>query len=105
MTYALKVSEKDFQRTVVELALHLGYAVHHTIDQKHYAKRIGPGFPDLTLVHPQQRRVIFAELKSSTGKLSEAQKWWADILSKCPGVEYFLWKPSDINEAEAALRG
>lgn len=105
MTTKLKVLEKDFQRTVVEMALHLGWAVHHTLDQKHYAKRIGPGFPDLTLIHPAQGRVVFAELKAENGRLRPEQKWWAEIISKCPGVEYFLWRPSDILEAEAVLRG
>lgn len=104
MTTKLKVSEKDFQRTVVEAALLFGWAVHHTLDTKVPAKRIGPGYPDLTLVHPEQGRVLFVELKAEKGRVSEAQKWWGEILSKCPGVEYMLARPSDWDELEAALR-
>lgn len=104
MTTKLKVSEKDFQRSVVELALFTGHAVHHTLDTKVPAKRIGPGFPDLVIVKPG-KPVLFLELKSEIGRLSEAQKWWGEMLSKSPGCHYMLARPSDWDLIEGVLRG
>ncbi len=64
----------------------------------------GEGFPDLVLVNPTQRRVIYAEVKSETGKLSVAQIAWKVIL-EAAGQEYHLWQPKDWNEIEKMLRG
>ncbi len=61
------------------------------------------GFPDLCMVHKLQGRVIFAELKTNEGKLTWEQDEWGYILSKCPGVEYYIWRPSD--DVEGILKG
>src|SRR5580765_4675851 len=51
------------------------------------------GLPDLILVRPP--RVIFAELKSEHGRLSPMQKAALTDLMHCPGVETYVWKPSN----------
>jgi hypothetical protein len=51
------------------------------------------GLPDLILCKPP--RLLFAELKRERGRVSEAQADWLDALSRCSGVEVYLWKPSD----------
>lgn len=56
----------------------------------------GKGFPDLVLVRPPL--VIFAELKSESGRLEPDQKLWRDALQGCSGVEWFVWKPHDRDE-------
>ena len=86
------LSERDFQRQVVELAELQGWRVYHTYD----SRRSNPGFPDLALVRPP--RVIFAELKRERGRVTAAQREWAQALRACLGVEYYLWRPSDWDE-------
>jgi hypothetical protein len=61
-----------------------------------------PGQPDLILVRPP--RVVFAELKSAKGRLTEAQIRAGSNLEGCPGVEYFLWRPKDQGEIIEVLK-
>jgi len=89
----------------------------------------GKGFPDLVLVRREvvrmsdtpdrcfhgvvifaqpnipcefPGRVIFAELKSMRGALTEEQQEWIDTL-KAAGQEVYVWRPSDIEEIERVL--
>jgi len=55
------------------------------------------GFPDLVLA--RAGKVIFAELKSETGKLSPTQREWANALGTLR-----IWRPRDIDLIEAELR-
>ena len=91
------LSERDFQRQVVELATLTGWRVYHTYD----SRLSNPGFPDVVLVRAP--RVIFAELKRERGRVTVAQGEWAGTLHACPGVEYYLWRPRDWDEVEATL--
>ena len=107
------ITEKDFQATVIALARKDGWIVGFT----HDSRKSEPGEPDLRMVHPVQHRVIFAELKTAKGKLTTGRwnksgnRWlpgqdqWAAVLSECPGVEYYLWRPSDLDDVERILRG
>lgn len=120
MTAALQMTEKQFQDTVVDLAAVLGWRVHHvkpgmtsrgtwlTNVQGHV------GFPDLVLAHAgfsgrqfgqQMPSIIFAELKSQRGRISDDQQAWADTLTACPGVEYYVWRPSHMKQITERLRG
>ena len=100
------ISEKEFQRTVVEYAHALKYRVYHQLDtgkctkcgNPNFSKRIGPGFVDLVIAG--HGRVIFAELKSEKGKLSDAQQAWRDVLEG----QYRLWRPSDWAKIEEVLK-
>ena len=94
-------SEKEFQATVVEMAQAYGWLVNGVFEQRHYAKRLSKGYPDLTMV--RGKRLIVAELKSEKGKVSEDQLLWATALRGC-AVEYYLWRPSDIEQIEELLR-
>ena len=60
----------------------------------------GAGFPDLVCV---RERVVFIELKSATGRLSDAQTAWAESIHRAGG-EYYCFKPSDWDEIEQTLR-
>jgi len=95
-------TEKDFLAAVVELAQAHNWLVHHVLEARHYAKRIGPGYPDLTLV--RGNRLAFVELKSEKGKLSEPQRQWLDALSSVGKtldnadhgpVETYVFRPHD----------
>lgn len=60
------------------------------------------GFPDWTLV--RGGRLIFAELKGANGRLGPGQQEWLDDLGTVPGVETYVWYPSDIEEIKRVLR-
>jgi len=106
------ITEKDFQATVIALARTYGWIVGFTYD----ARKSEPGEPDLRMVHPDQHRVIFAELKTANGKLTKGRlnksgRWmtgqdeWQDALI-ASGVEYYLWRPDGLDgEIERILRG
>ena len=84
----MSLSEKDFSKQVKDLASVFHWHLYHTWTSIHSAK----GFPDLVMVKPP--RLIFCELKNETGKLTESQEEWGELLKACPGVEYHCWKPS-----------
>lgn len=78
----------------------------------------GDGFPDLVCVNPKLGKVIFAELKSETGKLSAKQQAWIEAVGKVDAltpwvmdgeraeyinvspVRVFVWRPSDLSSGE-----
>ena len=90
-------NEKEFMEAVIDLAKQCGWLVFHPYDNR----RSEPGFPDLTLV--RDKMLIMAELKTERGKVSQPQQEWGDALSQVLGVEYRLWRPSDLPEIEAML--
>jgi hypothetical protein len=89
------VSEKAFQADVVKLATLAGWAVYHTFDSRRSQK----GFPDLVLV---RERVIVAELKAETGKLTPEQDVWLDLF-RVAKVSAFVWRPSQWAEIVGVL--
>ncbi len=105
-------TESDLLATVIETAHAYGWRVHHTYDSRinPRARRrtgreryIDPGFPDLVMVHPGQRRLVFVELKAEAGRLRPEQVDWLDALEDC-GVECRVWRPSDMDEIMEVLR-
>lgn len=90
-------TEREWQRHVVSLAQLQAWAPYHT----HDSRRSQRGFPDLVLVRPP--RVIFSELKTNKGRVRPEQKWWRSLLEGCPGVEYYLWRPSEESQVREVL--
>jgi len=105
-------TEAGFMGAIIELAHHRGWLVAHfrparvkgqtANDDRWVTPMQGDaGFPDLVLA--RRGRVIFAELKKEGGKVSPAQKAWAEELSgateilqqRYPTHEAFIWYPSD----------
>ena len=102
------MKETDFQRTVIEMAQALGWWVVHfraSMNARGYwstaVQGDGAGWPDLILVKPP--RFMVAELKGDKGKLSLEQAVWGEILEQIPGIEYYVWRPSD--DVESILKG
>lgn len=64
------------------------------------------GYPDLTLVHRVTGAIIFAELKTQTGRLDPNQVAWGEALKRNPGVLYQVWRPLDLitNVIDGLLR-
>lgn len=90
-------SERTFQATVVEHAQWLKWKVLATWGSRHSPA----GEPDLRLIRPP--RVIFAELKTEAGLVRASQREVLALLEQCPGVETYLWRPSDWPEIERIL--
>jgi hypothetical protein len=90
-------TEREFQASVVKYAKMLGYRVYHT----HDSRRSVAGFPDLVLV--RRPRIVFAELKSQRGRVTDDQAYWIRDLRAC-GAEVYLWRPSDWPAVEGILR-
>lgn len=98
-------SEKEFASWVKDMAAAYGWTVWYT-QQSGPGRGMGPhspaGEPDLRLIRPP--RVVFAELKREKGKTTSLQNEAQILLDLCPGVEVYLWKPSDRTAIELRLR-
>lgn len=82
-------AESLFRGRVRKLARLCGWLDFYTDDS------VGsrPGEFDLRLYRPP--RVIHAELKSQHGRLSPWQREAKAVYEQCPGLEVYVWKPSD----------
>ncbi len=92
------ITEKEFMSQIKHLAKVFHWRVYHPFLSKWSEK----GYPDITLIRPP--RIIFSELKRENGKLTTSQELWGDLLQRCPGVEYYCWKPSQFDEVAKILR-
>lgn len=90
------MTEREWQSQVVKAARLLGWTTYHT----HDSRRSEPGWPDLALVRD---RLVMAELKTDTGRLSAAQERWLDLLTGA-GIEAYVWRPRDIDQVLAVLK-
>lgn len=71
------------------IARQVGFRCYHT----YRSKRSEPGFPDWTLT---RERLLFVELKTATGKVSDAQKTWGRDLIRA-NVEFYIPRPDDLD--------
>ncbi len=95
------ITEKQFSQQVVDYALLKGWLVYRTPTWRSTGSY--PGFPDLVLVRPGDKRVLFLELKSEKGRVSAAQKRWLDTLGATDAIAWVV-RPSDWHLIEAVLR-
>lgn len=98
------VSEADLQRAVLDLARLHRLRVHHCRPARHGERWATPitghrGFPDLVIVG--RGGVLWAELKSQTGRLSVDQVLWAETLTTA-GQTHVTWRPSDLADGTIA---
>lgn len=101
----LKISERLFQEKVLQLALVNGWKRFHPLAVRDYkggyrtALAGDKGFPDLVLARASTAQrvggLIFAELKSESGRLSIEQIEWSEHLA--PWAEWYLWRPRDLD--------
>lgn len=92
------MTEAEFQAQIVQLAKMCGWRVYHT----HDSRRSEPGFPDLVLAR-SGTAVLFREVKTETGKLSEAQAVWIHLLTQA-GADAGVWRPSDWDTIREQLQ-
>jgi len=112
----VKITEKQFEAQVKDLAKIYGWLYYHTWRSFHSPA----GFPDCVLVRPP--RLIFAELKAEKGVVSDKQQEWLDTLRGCATPlsftelgnnevliqsitpEVYLWRPAQFDEIAEILR-
>ncbi len=98
-TAVVRVTERQLQAQVVQLAQLNGWRCYHTFD----SRRSTPGFPDLVLVRPP--RCLFVELKTTAGRLRPEQRSWLEALAEVERApEVFLWRPADFGDIQSTLR-
>jgi hypothetical protein len=90
-------SERHFQDRVKRLAHLCGWVAWHTRD----SMGTRAGEPDLRMCRPP--RYLLAELKSQHGRLRLEQVQTIALLQRCPGIETYLWRPSDWEEIVSVL--
>lgn len=88
------VSEAAWQSRVVDYAKFCGWRLYWHAD----SRRSVAGWPDLTLI--RGTALLFAELKTDTGRLKAAQTECLDALRAVPAV----WRPSDWPTVQKLLR-
>lgn len=102
----LTLSERMFQDAVIQLAATCGWDCHHIKPAKYGGtwKTDGlPGMPDLILIGQKGQGVMWAELKTDTGKLSDKQELRiTQLLSN--GQEVHIWRPRDMNKIAERLQ-
>jgi len=99
VTAEIVVTERDLREQVRDLCKLFGWKMYFSWTSIHSPR----GFPDLVLANPEQKRVIYAELKSEKGKLTEYQREWLETLAAC-GQEVYLLRPADIEDFAEVLR-
>ena len=110
-------TESEFETAVVDLAHLRGWVVagFRPARVTRQGREIyetpvkwdGKGFPDLVLARPSytaaKGRILWVELKSEKGQLSQEQEEWARTITAAGG-EWYCWKPSKWNEIEKVLK-
>jgi hypothetical protein len=94
-----ETTESQLREQIRDLCKITGWKMYFTFNSMHSPK----GMTDLILCRPP--RVIFAELKREGQDLKPDQEQWRDLLLECPGVEWYIWRPSDIERITNVLRG
>lgn len=103
------MSEQEWQQQFVQLATALGWKHMHVRRSLGKGRRWTTatnvdGWPDLTLWHPKQRRVVFVELKSETGRVTAEQRA-VHVSLRTAGADVRVYKPSELAEAHVWLAG
>ena len=92
------ITEAAFLQQVKSLAQIHGWTFHHSTPTQTAKGRWltsgSTGFPDIVMAH-KTKGVIFAELKTTTGKTTLAQDDWLERLN--PHAECYLWRPTDLD--------
>ena len=85
------VTEKQFMQAVMRYATAHAWLVYHT----HDSRRSLPGYPDLTLVHPERQVALWAELKVGDAQPTLQQGHWLKALAAVRETTAVLWTPEE----------
>jgi hypothetical protein len=92
------ISERDLTGYVRDVARLHGWRRYHTWLSRHSPA----GFPDEVLLRAP--RLVVAELKSETGRLTDAQAEWLEEWERIPCAEVYVWTPADMDTIAEVLR-
>lgn len=106
------MTEREWQAQVVQLARLHGWRCAHfrsvCVARRDGSTRWqtpveadGEGFPDLLCV--KLGRIIAAELKSDTGRVTAEQRLWLQAF-EAAGIPAYTWRPRDIEEVMEVLK-
>jgi hypothetical protein len=99
-----ELTESQWQAKVESVARKNGWVPYHAPanrpDKYGNIQNVEAGFPDLCII--RSGKMIFAELKKETGKLSAAQVRTIELIKSC-GLECYVWRPSDVREVLSVL--
>lgn len=105
-----KLTEAQWQAQVIQVARTFGWRVAHFRPSIRQSGRWstavaadGAGFPDLVLVHNLTGDLIFAELKTDKGTLSEAQVRWGTAIRAGGSNRFEVWRPRDFEAVRERL--
>lgn len=94
----------DLQRQVKDLSAMYGWLHMHVrpAQTQHgwrtpISGQLGKGWPDLTLVNPMRRRILFVEVKRELEEPTPDQVYVHTMLREA-GLEVRVWRPSDMSE-------
>lgn len=93
----LGILETPFMWWLIRLAEGAGWLAFHP----HDSRKSQGGYPDLNFLRPP--RLVIVETKREGEDPRPDQQQWLDKLGRCPGVEVYLWRPSDWQEAIEVL--
>ena len=98
-----KLTEREFQGLVTELAGLMGYRwVHFRAARTDRGWRVpvegplGAGWPDLVLVSPHKRRTLAVELKREIAGPPTPDQEYVHLMLRESGWTVFVWRPSDL---------
>jgi hypothetical protein len=84
------MTEDELRELVLDLAASLGLLAFYKGDSRLLATP--RGFPDLVLAGPGG--VLFREIKSETGRITDGQARWIQLLRR-GGADVKVWQPVD----------
>lgn len=107
---AFAMNEADFQAMVIRFAVIHGWHYMHIRPGRVMRDGVekyetaydadSNGWPDLVLVRD---RIVYAELKSDVGVLTDGQERWLGWLAFA-GAEKYVWKPKDWTKITEVLK-
>lgn len=103
------MTETAFLAQVLDLAAILGYEGAHfrpALTGRGWRTAVqgslGKGWPDLVLIRPRDLRLVVAELKSDTGRLTPDQERVLEVMGNV--AETYVWRPADFDRIAEILR-
>lgn len=89
--------ERDFQ-TLVEGMMRANRWSVYSVRRSDLAQASLAGYPDITAWRVVDKRLIFAELKTDTGRVSPSQQAVLEELRSLGTAEVYLWRPKNLEE-------
>ena len=93
-------TEREFQTYLEGQMRSAGWTVY-SIRRSDLAQVTLAGYPDITAWRDQ--RLIFAELKTDSGRLSKAQNAVLESLKALKLAETYVWRPADIQNIQKII--